>query len=33
METILRCIDYAFDFCWMISPVVILAVCAWRLAK
>lgn len=33
METLLRCLDYAFDFIWMVSPVVMLAVCAWRLAK
>jgi hypothetical protein len=33
METILRCIGYAFDFIWMISPLVILAVCTWRLSR
>jgi hypothetical protein len=33
MDTILRCLDFAFDFIWMVSPVVILGVCAWRLAR
>lgn len=33
METILRFIQYSFDFLWMISPVVLLAVFSWRLAK
>ncbi len=33
METLLRCIDYAFDFIWMISPVVMLAVFTWRLSR
>ena len=33
METILRCIGYAFDFIWMISPVVILGLLTWRLAR
>ncbi len=33
MDTILRCLDYAFDFIWMISPVVILGLLTWRLAR
>ncbi len=33
MDTILRCLDYAFDFLWMISPVVILGLLTWRLAR
>jgi hypothetical protein len=33
MDTILRCLDFAFDFIWMVSPVVILGLCAWRLAR
>jgi len=33
MDTILRCIGYAFDFLWMITPVVMLGLFAWRLAR
>ena len=33
METMLRFIQYSFDFLWMIAPVVLLAVFSWRLAK
>jgi hypothetical protein len=33
MDTILRCLDYAFDFIWIISPVVILGLLTWRLAR
>lgn len=33
METILRCIGYFLDFLWMISPVVILGLLTWRLAR
>jgi hypothetical protein len=33
MDTILRCIGYAFDFIWMISPILILGLLTWRLAR
>jgi hypothetical protein len=33
MDTILRCLDYGFDFLWIVSPVVILGLLAWRIAR
>lgn len=32
-DTILRCINYGFDFIWKMAPVAMLAVCTWRLAR
>jgi len=33
METILRFIQYSFDFIWAMAPVAILGVCTWRLTR
>lgn len=32
-DTLLRCIGYTFDFLWKISPVAMLALFTWRLAR
>lgn len=33
VETALRCISYAFEFAWAISPVAILGALTWRLTR
>lgn len=32
-DTTLRCIGYALDFAWAISPVAILGALTWRLTR